>query len=149
MSGFVQRKWRWLGVGGNEAVEAVLDMLTETATATGIAEPDKAVLLRALEGDPDRVELLPAVRSGLALLPPASVLGHMRNLWSAGVQWLTEAGLERCRLLCSTAPSLDLVSTRSHAVTGGPAFSLFATAATRGAVPLPNRFLDELLPWAP
>ncbi|MCX5581973.1 cytochrome c [Streptomyces erythrochromogenes] len=149
VSGFVQRKWRWLGVGGNEAVEAVLDMLTETATATGIAEPDKAVLLRALEGDPDRVELLPAVRSGLALLPPASVLGHMRNLWSAGVQWLTEAGLERCRLLCSTAPSLDLVSTRSHAVTGGPAFSLFATAATRGAVPLPNRFLDELLPWAP
>ncbi|WP_405792869.1 hypothetical protein OG753_30875 [Streptomyces sp. NBC_00029] len=149
VSGFVQRKWRWLGVGGSEAVEAVLAMLAETAAATGIPEADKTVLLRALEGDPDRVELLPAVRSGLALLPPASILGHIRNLWAAGVQWLTEAGLERCRLLCSTAPSLDLVGTRSHAVTGGPAFSLFATAATRGAVPLPNRFLDELLPWAP
>ena len=58
-------------------------------------------------------------------------------------------GLERCRLLCSSAPSLDLVSKRSHAVSGGPAFSLFATAATRGAIPVPNRYLDELLAWAP
>ncbi|MFE2551763.1 hypothetical protein ACFXGI_24890 [Streptomyces sp. NPDC059355] len=149
VSGFVQRKWRWLGVGGSDAVEAVLAMLAESVEAAGISEADKAVLDRALEGDPDRADLLPAVRSALAHLPPASVLGHMRNLWAGGVRWLTEEGLERCRLLCSTAPSLDLVSKRSHTVVGGPAFSLFATAATRGAVPVPNRYLDGLLPWAP
>ncbi|MFD9515732.1 hypothetical protein [Streptomyces sp. NPDC059979] len=149
MSGFVQRKWRWLGVGGDDAVEAVLAMIAETAAVPGIPEADKAVLDRALGGDPDRADLLPAVRSGLAHLPAPSVLGHLRNLWAGGVQWLTEAGLERCRLLCSTAPSLDLVSKGSRAVAGGPAFSLFATAATRGAVPVPNRYLDELLPWAP
>ncbi|MFF7265542.1 hypothetical protein ACFZCL_35400 [Streptomyces sp. NPDC008159] len=149
MSGFVQRKWRWLGVGGGEAVEAVLAMLTETAGATGIPEAERAVLAQALQGDPDRESLLPAVRAGLGLLPPESVLGHLRNLWATGVRWLNEAGLERCRVLCSTAPSLDLMSKRSHAISGGPAFSLFATAATRGAIPVPNRFLDELLAWAP
>ncbi|MFJ9916849.1 hypothetical protein [Actinacidiphila glaucinigra] len=149
MSGFVQRKWRWLGVGGSEAVEAVLAMLTETVAVAGIPEAERLVLTRALTGDPDREDLLPAVRTGLSHLPPASALGHMRNLWGNGVRWLNEAGSERCRLLCSTAPGLDLVSKRSHAVTGGPAFSLFATAATRGAVPIPNRFLDGLLTWAP
>ncbi|MDR3084400.1 MAG: hypothetical protein LBV60_26380 [Streptomyces sp.] len=149
VSGFAQRKWRWLGVGGGEAVEAVLAMLAETA-ATGVSEAERAVLTQAVEGNPDRESLLPAVRSGLSLLPPESVLGHLRNLWAAGVRWLNEAGLERCRVLCSTAPGLDLVSTRrSRAVTGGPAFSLFATAATRGAIPVPNRFLDELLACAP
>ncbi|MGW3977182.1 hypothetical protein [Streptomyces mirabilis] len=149
MSGFVQRKWRWLGVGGGEAVEAVLAMLTETAAATGMPGAERAVLTQALEGDPDRENLLPAVHAGLSLLPPESVLGHLRSLWATGVRWLNEAGLERCRVLCSTAPSLDLVSKRSRVVSGGPAFSLFATAATRGAIPVPNRFLDELLSWAP
>ncbi|MFE7753327.1 hypothetical protein [Streptomyces sp. NPDC057428] len=46
-------------------------------------------------------------------------------------------------------PGLDLVTKRSHSFTGGPVFSLFATAATRGTVPIPNRFLDGLLAWAP
>lgn len=149
VSGFVQRKWRWLGVGGGEAVEAVLAMLTETVAAAGVPEADRAVLTQALEGDPDRETLLPAVQTALRLLPPESVLGHLRSLWAGGVRWLNEAGLERCRVLCSTAPSLDLMSKRSYAVSGGPAFSLFATAATRGAIPVPNRFLDELLAWAP
>ncbi|CAM5236175.1 hypothetical protein GCM10010256_08610 [Streptomyces coeruleorubidus] len=149
VSGFVQRKWRWLGVGGGEAVEAVLAMLTEAAAVTGMPEAERAVLTQALEGDPEREILLPAVRAGLSLLPPESVLGHLRSLWATGVRWLNEAGLERCRVLCSTAPSLDLISKRAHAVSGGPAFSLFATAATRGAIPVPNRFLDELLAWAP
>ncbi|MFB6715270.1 hypothetical protein [Streptomyces sp. NPDC056358] len=148
VSGFTQRKWRWLGVGDREAVEAVLAMLTETVAAE-VSEAERAILTQAVEGDPDRESLLPAVRSGLALLPPESVLGHLRSLWATGVRWLNDAGLERCRVLCSTAPSLDLVSKRSHAVSGGPAFSLFATAATRGAIPVPNRFLDELLAWAP
>ncbi|MEU2620835.1 hypothetical protein ABZ642_22310 [Streptomyces sp. NPDC007157] len=149
VSGFVQRKWRWLGVGGGEAVEAVLAMLTEAVAAAGVPEAERAVLAQALEGDPDRENLMPAVHAGLSALPPESVLGHLRSLWAGGVRWLNEAGLERCRVLCSTAPSLDLVSKRSHAVSGGPAFSLFATAATRGAIPVPNRFLDELLAWAP
>lgn len=149
VSGFVQRKWRWLGVGGGEAVEAVLAMLTEAVAADGVPEAERAILKQALEGDPDRETLMLAVHAGLSALPPESVLGHLRSLWAGGVRWLNEAGQERCRLLCSTAPSLDLVSKRSHAVSGGPAFSLFATAATRGAIPVPNRFLDELLPWAP
>ncbi len=148
VSGFVQRKWRWLGVGGSDAVEAVLSLLKETVAA-GVPEPERAVLTQALEGDPDRENLLPAVRTALRLRPPESVLGHMRSLWATGVRWLNEGGLERCRLLCSTAPGLDLMSSRSQAVSGGPAFSLFATAATRGAIPVPNRFLGELLTWAP
>ncbi|MEH0443616.1 hypothetical protein QA811_08015 [Streptomyces sp. B21-102] len=150
VSGFVQRKWRWLGVGGGEAVEAVLAMLTETVAAAGVPEAEQAVLTQALEGDPDREKLLPAVYTGLSLLPPESVLGHLRSLWAGGVRWLNEPGLERCRVLCSTTPGPDLMSKRrSQAISGGPAFSLFATAATRGAIPVPNRFLDELLEWAP
>ncbi|MFG2648942.1 hypothetical protein [Streptomyces sp. NPDC048436] len=149
VSGFVQRKWRWLGVGGGEAVESVLAMLTEAVAATEVPSAERAILERALQGDPDREALMPAVHAGLSAMPPESVLAHLRSLWAADVRWLNEAGLDRCRLLCSTAPGLDLVSKRSHAVAGGPAFSLFATAATRGAVPVPNRFLDELLPWAP
>ncbi|MFB7246659.1 hypothetical protein ACFCYX_29860 [Streptomyces populi] len=149
MSGFVQRKWRWLGVGGAEAVEAVLGMLTEAVAATGVPETERAVLTQALAGDPDRENLLPAVRAGLSALPPESVLGHLRSLWAGGVRWLNEAGLERCRVLCSATPGPELAGKRSHAIAGGPAFSLFATAATRGAIPVPNRFLDELLAWAP
>jgi len=139
VTGFVQRKWRWLGVGGNEAVEAVLAMLREALAVEGIPEAERAVLARALEGDPDREDLLPAMRAGLIHLPSESVLGHLRNLWDTGVRWLNEAGLERCRLLCSTAPDLDLVGKRSHAAADGLAFSLFATAATHGVIPIPNR----------
>ncbi|MFE7515868.1 hypothetical protein ACFU8I_32250 [Streptomyces sp. NPDC057540] len=149
VSGFAQRKWRWLGVGGGEAVEAVLTMLTEISAITGESATERATVAQAIECNPNREALLPVVRSGLSLLPPESVLAHLRNLWAAGVRWLNEPGLERCRVLCSTAPGLELVSTRAHAVSGGPAFSLFVTAATRGAVPVPNRFLDEVLSWAP
>ncbi|MGW9382315.1 hypothetical protein ACWHAO_30570 [Streptomyces albidoflavus] len=149
VSSFVQRKWRWLGVGDGEAVEAVLTMLTEIVAATGLAEAERAILTQAIGGDPDRDSLLPAVRTGLGLLSPESVLGHLRSLWAGGVRWLTESGLERCRVLCSTAPALELIGKRSYALSGGPAFSLFATACTRGAIPVPNRFLDELLERAP
>ncbi|MFI5616274.1 hypothetical protein [Streptomyces sp. NPDC051567] len=149
VSGFVQRKWRWLGVGGGEAVEVVLAMLAEIASTPSLPETQRTVLVQALGGTPDRETLLPAVRNGLGLLPPGSVLIHLRSLWAAGVRWLNEAGLERCRLLCSTTPGPDLVSKRSPVITGGPAFSLFATAATRGAIPVPNRFVDELLSQAP
>lgn len=149
VSSFVQRKWRWLGVGDGEAVEVVLALLTEAVAATGLPEAERAILTQAIGGDPDRDSLLPAVRTGLGLLSPESVLGHLRNLWAGGVRWLNEPGLERCRVLCSTAPSLQLVGNRPHALSGGPAFSLFATACTRGAIPVPNRFLDELLERAP
>ncbi|WP_329390606.1 hypothetical protein OG625_12285 [Streptomyces sp. NBC_01351] len=149
VSGFAQRKWRWLGVGGDEAVEAVRAMLADLVAVPELPETDRAVLALALEGTPDREGLLPSVRTGLISLPPDAVLHHLRGLWAAGVRWLNEAGLDRCRLLCSTAPGLELVSTRSRAVSGGPAFSLFTTAATRGAIPLPNRFLDSALSWAP
>ncbi|MET7384331.1 hypothetical protein ACFYPT_25775 [Streptomyces sp. NPDC005529] len=148
VSGFVQRKWRWLGVGGADAVEAVLTMLAE-AVAAGMPEAERTVLTKAIEGDPDRENLMPAVRAGLDALPPESVLAHMRSLWAGGVRWLNEAGLERCRVLCSTAPGRELPHRRSHAASDGPAFSLFATAATTGTIPVPNRFLDELLAWAP
>ncbi|MEU9111552.1 hypothetical protein AB0D04_07110 [Streptomyces sp. NPDC048483] len=147
VSGFVQRKWRWLGVGGSEAVEAVLAMLSEVTSAPGLPEAQRTVLIQALEGAPDRETLFPAIRTGLGLLPAGSVLTHLRALWAADVRWLNEAGLERCRVLCSTAPSLELVSKRS--LSGGAAFSLFTTAATRGAIPVPNRFLDALLSWTP
>lgn len=149
VSGFVQRKWRWLGVAGNEAVEAVLAMLTEAVVADGLPEGERAILARAIEGDPDRDALLPAVGAGLRLLPPESVLRHVRALWATGVRWLNEAGIERSRLLCSSAPGSDLAGKRSHAVSDGPAYSLFATAATRGSIPVPNRHLDELLAQAP
>lgn len=149
ISGFTQRKWRWLGVNGSDAVKTTLAMITELVGADGLPDHERAVLKQAIDGSPDREALLPAVRSGLSLLPPDSVLAHLRGLWAAGIRWLNDVGLERCRLLCSTAPSLDLVSRRSNAISGGPAFSLFATAATRGAVPVPSRYLPEVLPWAP
>ncbi|MFE1951993.1 hypothetical protein ACFW9D_16160 [Streptomyces sp. NPDC059524] len=148
VSGFAQRKWRWLGVGGTDAVEAVLSVLTD-ALDTDLPEAERSVLAQAAAGDPDREHLLSAIRSGLSLLPAQAVLGHLRSLWATGVRWLNEPGLERCRVLCSTAPALDLVSKRARAVSGGPAFSLFATAATRGAIPVPNRYLDQVLSWAP
>jgi hypothetical protein len=42
VSGFVRRKWRWLGVGDSESIEAVLAMLTETVAAAGIPEVDRS-----------------------------------------------------------------------------------------------------------
>ncbi|MGW3730320.1 hypothetical protein [Streptomyces sp. NPDC000851] len=148
-SGFVQRKWRWVGVDGGEAVDTVLEVLKDIDQASSLTEDQRTVLSQALEGAPDREALLPTVRAGLASLGPEAVLRHMRALRAAGVRWLNEAGLERCRILCSTAPGLELVSARSRAVSGGPAFSLFATAATRGAIPVPNAVLAQVLPWAP
>jgi hypothetical protein len=149
MSGFGRRKWRWVGVDGTEAVDAVLALLTETVAAPGVPDDQRAVLQQALAGDPPRETLLPAVRTALTALPPESVLRHLRALWAGGVRWLNEAGSERCRLLCSPAPGVELLDKRAHTVTGGPAYSLFATAATRGAIPVPNRHLDELLSLAP
>ncbi|MGW1590478.1 hypothetical protein [Streptomyces sp. NPDC002386] len=148
-SGFVQRKWRWVGVDGGEAVDTVLHVLKDIAQAPSLTEDQRAVLAEALEGAPDRETLLPTVRAGLAGLEPDAVLHHLRALWAAGVRWLNEAGLERCRILCSSTPGQELSGGRSRAVSGGPAFSLFATAATRGAIPVPNAFLSQVLPWAP
>jgi hypothetical protein len=148
-SGFVQRKWRWIGVDGGEAVDTVLQVLKDIEGSSSLTEDQSEILSQALEGAPDREALLPVVREGLASLGPEAVLRHMRALWAAGVRWLNGSGLERCRVLCSTAPGLELVSARSRAVSGGPAFSLFATAATRGAVPVPNAVLSQVLPWAP
>ncbi|KOV34707.1 hypothetical protein AB0420_24265 [Streptomyces caelestis] len=148
-TGFAQRKWRWLGVNGGEAVDAVLAMLRDIAEAPTLTDDQRETLDRAIAGTPDRETLLPAVRAGLAALEPQGVLGHLRSLWAVEVRWLNEPGSKRCRILCSTAPGLELVGTRSHAVSGGPAFSLFATAATRGAIPLPNAVLAQVLTWAP
>lgn len=148
-SGFAQRKWRWLGVNGGEAVQAVLELLRDIEPAAALTDGQRDIVKQALAGAPDRETLLPAVRTGLATLDPGTVLRHLRSLWAADVHWLSESGLARCRILCSTAPGLQLVSTRTRAVSGGPAFSLFVTAATRGAIPLPNAVLAEVLPWAP
>ncbi|MFF4571619.1 hypothetical protein [Streptomyces sp. NPDC001410] len=148
-SGFVQRKWRWVGVDGGEAVDTVLEVLKDIEKDPSLTEKQRNILSQALEGAPDREVLLPVVRAGMAGLGPDAVLQHLRALWAAGVRWLNEMGLERCRILCSTAPGIELVSTRSRAISGGPAFSLFATAATRGAIPMPNTALAQVLPWAP
>ncbi|MDT0608698.1 hypothetical protein [Streptomyces lancefieldiae] len=148
-NGFAQRKWRWLGVNGGEAVEAVLAMLRDIVEVPALTGDQRDTLTRAVAGVPDRETLLPAVRAGLAGLKPEGVLGHLRTLWAAEVRWLNAPGSERCRILCSTAPGLELVGVRSRAVSGGPAFSLFATAATRGAIPVPNAVLAQVLPWAP
>ncbi|MFF8310440.1 hypothetical protein [Streptomyces lydicus] len=148
-SGFARRKWRWLGVGGDEAIEAVRGLLTDIVKTGELTEGQHTTVGRALEGSPDREALLPAVQAGLSRLPADAVLLHLRELWSTGVRWLNAAGLDRCRILCSTAPGMELITGRSHAVSGGPAFSLFTSAATRGAIPVPTRFLPELLPWAP
>ncbi|MFE7813025.1 hypothetical protein ACFU5P_13860 [Streptomyces sp. NPDC057433] len=148
-NGFAQRKWRWLGVNGGEAVDAVLAVLHDIAEAPALTDGQRDTLSRAVAGTPDREELLPAVRAGLATLEPDEVLGHLRSLWAAGVRWLNEPGTRRCRILCSTAPGLELVNAKSRAVSGGPAFSLFVTAATRGAVPVPNAHLPYALSHAP
>ncbi|MHC3450332.1 hypothetical protein [Streptomyces prasinus] len=148
-SGFAQRKWRWLGVNGGEAVDAVLAVLSDIVEAQELTDGQRDVLSRAVDGAPDREELLPAVRAGLATLEPNVVLGHLRSLWAAEVRWLNEPGTRRCQILCSTAPGLELVNARSRAVSGGPAFSLFVTAATRGAIPVPNTHLQYALSRAP
>ncbi|POX52127.1 hypothetical protein [Streptomyces sp. Ru72] len=148
-NGFAQRKWRWVGVDGGDAVQTVLEVLKDIEQSAELTESQREVLGQAQAGAPDREALLPVVRAGLAGLKPEAVLHHLRALWAAGVRWLNEAGLERCRILCSTAPGIELVNARSRAVSGGPAFSLFATAATRGAIPVPNAVLAQVLPWAP
>ncbi|WP_344599957.1 hypothetical protein [Streptomyces glaucus] len=148
-NGFAQRKWRWLGVNGAEAVDTVLAVLKDLLEAPTLTDGQRDTLNRAATGAPDREALLPAVRAGLATLEPQDVLGHLRALWAVGVRWLNEPGSERCRILCSTAPGIELVNVRHRAISGGPAFSLFATAATRGAIPVPNAHLPHVLPWAP
>ncbi|MFI2640595.1 hypothetical protein [Streptomyces sp. NPDC018610] len=148
-SGFAQRKWRWLGVNGGEAVQTVVELLKDVEPLATLTDDQRATVQQALAGTPDRETLLPAVRAGLVELAPEAVLQHLRSLWAADVHWLNEAGLARCRVLCSTAPGLQLIGTRTRAVSGGPAFSLFVTAATRGAIPLPNAVLADVLPWSP
>ncbi|MFD3730293.1 hypothetical protein [Streptomyces sp. NPDC058632] len=148
-NGFAQRKWRWLGVNGGEAVDAVLAVLHDIVGAPTLTDGQRDTLNRAVAGAPDREELLPAVRAGLATLEPDEVLGHLRSLWAAGVRWLNEPGTRRCQILCSTAPGPELGNAKSRAVSGGPAFSLFVTAATRGAVPVPNAHLPYALSHAP
>ncbi|MET7839200.1 hypothetical protein ABZT45_11335 [Streptomyces sp. NPDC005356] len=149
MSGFAQRKWRWLGVDGALAVEAVSGVLGELSRSPELPERCGPLLDDAIAGRPDREHLLPAVRAALQAQPPAAVLRQVRALWTAQVPWLTEEGTQRWRLICSTDPGLEIVSGRGRWVSGGPGFSLFATAVTRGAVPLPNRHLDAVLSWAP
>lgn len=149
VSSFTQRKWRWLGVSGSEAIEAVRGLLSDIVQVAALPEEQLATARRALEGSPDREALLPTVQAGLSGLPAETVLLHLRELWSTGVRWLNEAGLDQCRILCSTAPGMELVTGRARAVSGGPAFSLFVAAATRGAIPVPTRFLPEVLAWAP
>lgn len=149
VSGFLRRKWGWLGVDGDDAVTAIHGILDELSRADGLAEEPRAVLRAAAAGTPDREALLPAVRAALESVTPEEVLAQIRSLWKAGIPWLTAAGAERCRVICSSAPSLLLVSGRSRGVSGGPAFSLFAAAATQGAVPVPTRHLPDILLWAP
>ncbi|WP_030982411.1 hypothetical protein [Streptomyces sp. NRRL WC-3744] len=148
VSGFLRRKWAWLGVTG-DAVTAVHGVLDELSAVPGLPAEPRAVLRAAAAGAPDREALLPAVRRALEHAAPEEVLAHVRALWDADIPWLTDAGAERCRVICSSAPSLLLVSGRARAVSGGAAFSLFAAAATRGAVPVPTRHLPDILSWAP
>ncbi|MFI8347125.1 hypothetical protein [Streptomyces sp. NPDC085596] len=107
-NGFAQRKWRWLGVNGAEAIQAVTELLKDIAQQAALTDEQRDMIGQGLGGAPDREGLLPAVRAGLALLEPEAVLRHMRELWSAEVRWLNEPGLERCRVLCSTAPGVEI-----------------------------------------
>ncbi|MEU3189072.1 hypothetical protein ABZ686_00170 [Streptomyces sp. NPDC006992] len=149
VSGFAQRKWRWLGVDGALAVEAVSEVLEELIRAQELPDHCMAPMAEAITGKPHSEQLLPAVRAALQAQPPATVLRQLRALWVAQISWFTDEGTQRLRLICSTAPDLEIASGRGRQVSGGPAFSLFATAVTRGAVPLPNRHLDAVVSWAP
>ena len=152
-SGFVLRKWRWLGVNGDEAVRAVLEVLEDLQRACSGPDADgdghhKEQLRKAIEGSPDADALLLTVGALLKLSTPTDVLRHLRTLHAAGVEWLTPEGTDRQAVVCSTAPSL-LLARSSRTRTGGPAYSLFTSVAMGGAVPVPSKMLPEVLRWAP
>ncbi|MBT2876480.1 hypothetical protein OHB37_27815 [Streptomyces albidoflavus] len=152
-SGFVIRKWRWLGVNGAAAVSAVQEVLEELQQASGGEGADggghhKEELRKAVEGSPGADTLLPAVGALLRQCTPTDVLRHLRTLHAAGVEWLTPEGTDRLAVICSTAPSL-LLARSSRSLTGGPAYSLFTSVAMGGAVPVPRTLLPEVLRWAP
>src|SRR5690242_15345925 len=77
-SGFVLRKWRWLGVNGAEAVSAVQEMLEELRQASVGEGADggshhKEELRKAVDGSPGADALLPAVGALLRQCTPADV----------------------------------------------------------------------------
>ncbi|WP_406490691.1 hypothetical protein [Streptomyces phaeochromogenes] len=152
-SGFVLRKWRWLGVNGDDAVRAVLEVLGELQKASVGPDADggghhKEQLRKAIEGSPEADALLPAVGALLKECTPNDVLRHLRTLHAAGVEWLNPEGTGRQSVICSTAPSL-LLARSFRSLTGEPAYSLFTSVAMGGAVPVPKKMLPEALPWAP
>ncbi|MEU2054236.1 hypothetical protein [Streptomyces bungoensis] len=151
-SGFLLRKWRWLGVNGEEAVHAVLEVLEELRDASsgpgGNGGHHEEQLRKAIAGSPEADSLLPAVGALLKRVAPTDVLRHLRTLHAAGVEWLTPEGTGRQAVICSTAPSL-LLARSSRSLTGGPAYSLFTSVAMGGAVPVPRKMLPEVLRWAP
>ncbi|WP_415961646.1 hypothetical protein [Streptomyces sp. 021-4] len=152
-SGFILRKWRWLGVNGDDAVRAVLEVLDELQRATVGSEADRGdhheeQLRRAIEGYPEADALLPAVGALLKQSTPTDVLRHLRTLHAVGVEWLNPEGTGRQAVICSTAPSL-LLARSSRSLNGEPAYSLFTSVAMRGAVPVPKQMHSEVLPWAP
>lgn len=147
------RKWRWLGVNGDDAVRAVLEVLDELQKATVGPDADrdghhKEQLRKAIEGSPEVDALLPAVGALLKESTPTDVLRHLRTLHAAGVEWLNPEGTGRQAVICSPAPSL-LLTRSSRSLTGEPAYSLFSSVAMGGAVPVPRRMLPGVLPWAP
>ncbi|MDX3640663.1 hypothetical protein [Streptomyces sp. MB09-02B] len=152
-SGFLLRKWRWLGVNGEEAVHAVLEVLEELQSANADLGGDadghhEEQLRKAIAGSPEADSLLPAVGALLKRATPIDVLRHLRALHAVGVEWLTPEGTGRQAVICSTAPSL-LLARSSRSLTGGPAYSLFTSVAMGGAVPVPKKMLPEVLRWAP
>ncbi|MEU7336119.1 MULTISPECIES: hypothetical protein [unclassified Streptomyces] len=152
-SGFLLRKWRWLGVNGEDAVHAVSEVLEELQNAGAGSDRDggslhEEQLRKAIAGSPEADSLLPAVGALLKRSTPTDVLRHLRTLHAAGVEWLTPEGVSRQEVLCSTAPSL-LLARSSRSLTGGPAYSLFTSVAMGGAVPVPRTMLPEVLRWAP
>ncbi|PWI05265.1 hypothetical protein DIZ27_40360 [Streptomyces sp. NWU339] len=152
-SGFLLRKWRWLGVNGEEAVHAVLEVLEELQNTSSGPGGDggsrhEEQLRKASAGSPEADSLLPAVGALLKQATPTDVLRHLRTLHAAGVEWLTPEGTGRQAVICSTAPSL-LLARSSRSLTGGPAYSLFTSVAMGGAVPVPRKMLPEVLRWAP
>ncbi|MDX3180198.1 hypothetical protein PV334_02805 [Streptomyces sp. ME02-7008A-1] len=151
-NGFVLRKWRWLGVNGADAVIAVRDALAEMLQSPDVLEHlqdgYEQHIRQAIDGSPDADGLLPAVGAALRNCAPKDVLNHLRTLNAAEVEWFTAEGMARQDILCSTAPSVLLSQARRHP-TGGPAYTLFTSVATGGAVPLPRNLLPDVLSWAP
>ena len=150
-SGFLLRKWRWLGVNGEDAVRAVVEVLEELQKARAGRDGGgrhEEQLHKAIGGSPEADGLLPAVGALLKQCTPIEVLRHLRTLHAAGVEWLTPEGSARQAVVCSTAPGL-LLARSSRSLTGGPAYSLFTSVAMGGAVPVPRKLLPEVLRWAP